>query len=303
MLNVKKANPKTPLKLVIYGGAGVGKSTLGARSDKPIFIPAEKGTSQLLTTNNEPVDEFQGITSWDSVIAAIESLTTENHNYQTLVLDSADWTEKLAHQKILGNNHTDIVRANGGYGSGYRLSQRMHFDLISKLDRLQEVKGMHIIVTAHAQVKQAKDPSIIEDYDRHEIKCHDLISSIWIEWANFVAFVRYAIFTKDEGTKKSRAFTDGSRIMYSTENGAFQAKNHFDFPSEMKFDLNIWNTIMAYVTKGPKKETAEMIYSETKILIEKLKEEDKTKAIEFLEKHKSNADQLILIRERVKKLS
>lgn len=42
MLVTKKAESK-PAKIMIYGETGVGKSTLGSKAEKPVFLSAEDG--------------------------------------------------------------------------------------------------------------------------------------------------------------------------------------------------------------------------------------------------------------------
>jgi len=56
ILQTRKGNPQKPPRVMAYGVEGVGKSTLGARAEKPIFLTPEGGIDQLRTATGELVD-------------------------------------------------------------------------------------------------------------------------------------------------------------------------------------------------------------------------------------------------------
>lgn len=234
---------------MIYGVEGCGKSTLGARSDNPVFITPEGGIDQVKTSKGELVDELPGISTWDDVREGIRKLIAEQHSFETLVLDSADWLEKLCHAKIIGQSGKSITTSNGGYGAGYRHAETLHKELIDDLSTLREKRNMSIIVTAHCQVRTVKDPSMLEDYEAYEIKCHDYVSSLWREWVDALLFTRFRTFTKDTGASKARALSDGTRVVYTVKQPSFQAKNRYAMNPEYDFTLDFWNVIKSCVKK------------------------------------------------------
>lgn len=253
MIKTRQADPNKPYRIMVYGPEGVGKSTLGAKAERPIFIAAEGGSDQLTDRNGVPVHELEGVKTWDEMMNAVASLAKEKHDFKTLVLDSADWLEALAHKKILKDfPGKTITTVSGGYGSGYRQTQNMFQELIAQLSGLRESRGMNIIFTAHSHVKPVKDPDAIEDYDAYEIKCHELVSSALREWVDALFFVRFKTHVKGSSDEKSRAraFGDDERILYTVKRPAFQAKNRYGIPSEMSFGLNVWDHIMPYISKG-----------------------------------------------------
>ncbi len=89
-----------PPRLLLYGTEGIGKSTIASEAPKPIFIPTEDGLDQIDT------DSFPLCHSLDDVMAALTALATEEHDYQTVVIDSLDWLARLI---------SDVVRKR--YGS------------------------------------------------------------------------------------------------------------------------------------------------------------------------------------------
>ena len=84
----KKTKLKAP-KLILYGGAGIGKSTFGSMLKAPIFLLTEDGLGKI------QVDHFPLAGTFDEVIANITSLIEEDHSYKILVIDSLDWLEPL----------------------------------------------------------------------------------------------------------------------------------------------------------------------------------------------------------------
>lgn len=260
MLKTRKSNPNKPVRIMIYGVEGVGKSTLGARADKPIFISPEGGTDQLVSSHGSSIDEMPHVNNWDALRNSVTQLINEQHDFKTLVIDSADWVEKLAHAKIIGQSNKSIITCNGGYGTGYRESEKLHRELIEGLSILRDKRDMHIIVTAHAHVKGVKDPGVLEDYDSFEIKCHEMVSSLWREWVDGLFFVRFRTFSKtSDDSVRARALGDGTRVLYSIKQPAFQAKNRFGMPGEFEFTEDFWNTLMTYARKNPQESVAELL--------------------------------------------
>lgn len=298
MIQTRKSDPSKPVRILAYGVEGVGKSTLGAKSDKPIFISPEGGTDQLTDASGNPVHEMIGINSWDTLRNSVRQLLNEKHEFKTLVLDSADWIEGLCHAYIIGNSGKSIITCNGGYGAGYRQSQSLHKELIDDLSALREKRGMNIVITAHAHVKPVKDPGIIQDYDQFEIKCHEFVSSLWREWVDGLFFIRFRTFVAPgEDTTRARALSDGTRVLYTVKQPAFQAKNRYGMPAEMDFTPTFWNELLKYSSRG---ETVESIHVDIQALLETVTNpEMKAKATAAYTEAGSDLEKLSVIKKRL----
>lgn len=301
----RKSNRDKPARVVIYGPEGVGKSTFGARAEKPVFISPEGGTDQLTTASGDSVDEIPNVRDWDSLRMAVKNLVHLNHDFKTLVIDSADWVENLCHKKIIGTSGKTIVTVLGGYGAGYRASQNMHAELLEDLSVLRDKKGMNIVVTAHAHVKAVKDPDMIDDYDAFEIKCHEFVSSLWREWIDALFFVRFKTYiNSNDESSRARALTDGTRVIYTVKKPAFQAKNRYGMPSELEFTESFWDEFVKYRKNGALTETCEQILNDIEEYKEKITDEETLAKInDTIEKNKENSTALNQIRARVKALA
>ena len=78
----------TPVKGVLYGVAGIGKTTFAAKWPKPLFLDVEQGSWQLDVARVIPK-------SYAEFKDCIRQLQADAMGYQTLVIDSADWLEQM----------------------------------------------------------------------------------------------------------------------------------------------------------------------------------------------------------------
>jgi len=80
-----KGKQELPPRVCIYGGHGIGKSTLASLFPRPIFISTEDGLSSLDVTS------FPRAETISDVASNIKTLIKEEHDFKTVVLDTADW--------------------------------------------------------------------------------------------------------------------------------------------------------------------------------------------------------------------
>src|SRR5690606_33836210 len=103
---IRKGPQIKPPRVLLYGVHGIGKSTFGATAPNPIVICTEDGLDTIDTQS------FPQATCSADVINAIGALYNEDHDYQTVVLDSADWLEAMF-IKELEAKHTPQELAYG----------------------------------------------------------------------------------------------------------------------------------------------------------------------------------------------
>ena len=254
-----------PVKVLIYGVAGVGKSTFGANSDNPIILSTE---GKVLRSD---VDEIK-ISSWKDLCKITQSLIDEAHEYKTFVLDSADWTERILHAYIVGEFGKGRARSmktvGGGYGAGYVKAEETLRKYLRLLNDLQDKKDMNVIITAHYQIKRVKDPDAEHDYDAYELKCHEKFSQVLREWVDEQFFVRFKIDFQ-ESEEHTKAIGSNERIAYTTMKPSYQAKNGLDMPESIPFKKDFWSVYMQHVKKY---KAAQGIKSKKEILDEILSE-------------------------------
>lgn len=131
--NIKATKHATPPRILIHGGAKLGKSTFASHAPNPIFIRTEDGLNGLNT------NAFDLAKSFNDVREALTALMTEKHEFKTVVVDSADWLETLIHEHICKSNGTSSMRtAEGGYGNAYNVAASHFKEVLNSLDDLNK---------------------------------------------------------------------------------------------------------------------------------------------------------------------
>lgn len=220
-----------PQKVVIYGPEGIGKSTFAAQFPKPLFIDTEGSTSHL------EVDRLPRPTSWQMLKQYIKDLKGDTMGYHTLVIDTADWAERLCEEAICQSNGKVGIE-DFGYGKGYTYVKEEFGRLLDSLSDLIDA-GMNVVLTAHSIIRKFELPEETGAYDRYELKlgqkAGNQCAALAKEWADMVLFVNYkeiVITTKDNKKKVS----GGKRVMYTAHNPCWDAKNRHALAEELPFD-------------------------------------------------------------------
>jgi hypothetical protein len=218
-----------PRRMLVYGTAGIGKSTFATNAPAPIVIQTEDGLGEI------DCHKFPVSSSLDEVLEAIADLYNEEHAYQTVVLDSLDWLERLIWAKVCENRQVTNIE-DIGYGKGYAFSLSHWRDVLDGLTALREAKGMTVILIAHAKIERFENPET-DAYDRYMPRLHKTASALVSEWCDEVLFATYRVHTKtvDEGFNKKRVqgIGDGERVIRTSERPSHLAKNRLGLPDEM----------------------------------------------------------------------
>lgn len=217
-----------PELLVLYGPDGIGKSTFAAAAPNPIFLGAESGTANL------DVARFPAPKSFADCLTASRELLEEKHDYKTLVVDTLDWMEPLVFDKLCKDSGVDRVEDScGGYGKWVNASVNLWREYLRSLSALRDARFMNVIMLAHAQLKTFQDPQTNTGYDRYQLKLQDKAGALIREFVDSVLFANFEVHTKEDNKKRTRAFGDGTRKLYTERRPAFDAKNRWNLPKEM----------------------------------------------------------------------
>jgi len=235
LATVKRGKLDTPIRLLAYGPEGIGKSTLASGAPSPLFIGAEDGTAQLDVARIQPG-------SWEDIFGLIAELASMEHDYKTLVLDTADWAEPICWDHVCAQGGKKGIE-DFGYGKGYVAALDEWRRLLSWLDRLRAKRAMNVVVLAHSKVATFKNPEG-EDFDRYTLKLHDKAAGLLKEWSDAVLFCQYETFTHDKNGR-TKGIDSGARIMHTVRRAAFDAKNRYGLPEQLPLS---WDEFAAGVT-------------------------------------------------------
>lgn len=247
MLNITTGVEKTPIKTVIYGAEGVGKSSLAAQFPKPLFLDTEGGTSRLNVRRIR-------ISDWEELIATVKEIIDTPEVCKTLVLDTADWAEAFCIDYIC-NKYRQTSIESFGYGKGYTYIQEEFGEFLKLLTKATEV-GMNVVITAHGKPRKFELPDEQGAFDRYETKLTRQVAPLIKEWCDMLLFCNYKTFvvTTENNSKKAQG---GKRVMYTTHNPCWDAKNRFDLPDELDLDFKSIAHLFSDVTPQEIKKPAD----------------------------------------------
>lgn len=242
-LSTEKPKNKPP-RILVYGGQGVGKSTFASLAPNPIFIQTEDGLASITS------ERFPLAQSFADVLKYLGELATEEHEFQTVVVDSTDWLERLIYGQVCKERNVKTI-GDIAYGAGYNQAIDLWQQYIDCLNYLRDEKNMMVIQIAHAQVKRYENPET-DAYDRYQIKMHDKASALLLEHSDIVLFANQVVGIKKEQegfSKRTRAVGSGDRVLFTEERPAFVAKNRYNLPSEIPFDKEgeYWSVIASHI--------------------------------------------------------
>lgn len=241
--DLQKGQATKPPLLIVYGGEGLGKTSLAASLPGSVFIPTEDG----LTGKNQFIKNavsFPLATSIEMVYESLSSLWHEEHDFKTVNLDSLDWTEKLIWRKVCKDAGVDSIEKIG-YAKGYKFALDEWAKLLDAFTVLRDKRNMMVCMTAHSNISKFMPPNG-EPYNRYAMKLYSGAASavdFVKEWADAVLFINYKTIEKkvDAGfgntINQSDVLLDKEgnalRSLFTQERPFFSAKNRYDLPFEI----------------------------------------------------------------------
>lgn len=217
----------SPLKVIVYGDNGIGKTTFAASAKNPIIVDLEGNCNHIEAPK-------QRITSLDDVEDFLGALLDQEHDYKTLVIDSLDSLEVLISEKITNNHTTQEL----SYGKSAAIWARYIKDLITKFERLSILKGMNIVFTAHWKVKAANNP-MTEQYDRYDLRISEVMRTGFCNWVQCILLAIKEVILEEKnatGFGKKKAKNIERRVLYTRGDPTYYGKNVFDLPAKIQLD-------------------------------------------------------------------
>jgi hypothetical protein len=243
LASIQKGQIIEPPRILLYGKEGVGKTSWAAQAPRPIFIFTEKGRGKL------SLDAFPLAQSWNDIVSAFRALLSEEHEYQTLVVDTVDWLEKLIWEQTCTDGGKDSIE-DFGYGKGYVQALKYWTQFVEMLNDVHDQKNMAIILLGHAAVKTFNNPDG-DNYDRYQLAMHQKAEAMIREWVDCVLFADYEIkvrkpenaLDKSKG-KAVKVHGDMTRLLHTEERPAYLAKNRYGLPATLSLDWSAFDEAM-----------------------------------------------------------
>lgn len=220
-----------PPRLLIYGIAGGGKSTLASKFVDPIFIQVESGARNINVSKLPQVFDIYEFNE------QIEWILKGDHKYRTLVIDTIDELQNLWVKNLCGKgNKESLEEVAGGFGKGPSRLALLFDKLKTELEEINVKRGMTIVLLAHCTVQEIKDPTA-DNYDKFVPALHKKVWPLFLDWSDATFFYTEKMLRKEIsesfGKDKYTATTSGKKVLYTTDGLGFTAKNRFHLPREI----------------------------------------------------------------------
>ena len=236
-----------PVFFCLYGPPGVGKSTFASEMPDPIFIQTERGLDQIT------VPKFPVPKTFIEFFGQLNALDKEEHDYKSIVIDTADALELLIWQRVCDEGKVKSMEEysapgnpGGSYGKGYVRARELWTGVLKQLTEMSE--RFNIALIAHSHIRSINDPALGTPYDTHEIKVHAKSGEIIKQMVDMLLFVQIETTIQKDSpkAKRGRGIVSEDRIMRTAPGTGFEAKNRFNLESPMEFS---WDALKEGINK------------------------------------------------------
>jgi hypothetical protein len=228
-LQVTRGKVATPVRGVVYGVEGIGKSTLASQWPSPLFFDTEDGTRQLDVARVE-------ITSWLDLEGKIHELVREPGEWRTLVIDTIDWAERMAKKFVCDKGNKSSIE-EFGFGKGQVQVGEQIGKLLDLLDQVI-ARGVNVLLIAHSKVQRVSPPDQLDGFDRYELKLEKQSAAVVKEWADLLLFANWKTVIVEGGDGKNKAKGGKERVLWAERSPSHDAKNRFGLAEKIPFDIS-----------------------------------------------------------------
>jgi phage nucleotide-binding protein len=242
-----KPDGNRPVICTIFGEAGMGKTSLAAMFPNPVIIRTEDGTQSL--TGHDNVSLFPLAQSSQDVLDQIEALATQEHDRQTLVIDSITQLATIIEHEIVAADPKakSINQAAGGYGAGQGAAAERQRLIREWAGALAYDRNMNVVFIGHADVETLDLPDN-DPFGRYTIRMNKRSLPHYTDNVDLVCMIRLVTFVSGANEKK-RATTTGQREIICHPQPASVTKNRFGITEPIPFDLSAGNPFNEFVVK------------------------------------------------------
>lgn len=215
-----------------------GKSTLAAKLKRPLFLDFEGGLNYMDVARLPQIQSFDEFVNY----LVFMNKSPKSENYDTLVIDSADWMVRKAIEKAAGIDRMHLtetlVKSNGGYGAGFEVyANYIRTQVLPALVDLNK-KGYGICMIAHADKKKMMGADGI-DFEQIAPKIDARTMNVFVEWVDNVFYLK-----KND---------NGERVLLLDSDDVALAKNRLGKTGEVKLaDIDINDLLTMQDKKGEK---------------------------------------------------
>jgi hypothetical protein len=122
----------------------------------------------------------------------------------------------------------------GGYGNGYNRAAEVWRELLGELEIV--AKKLHVILICHSKVKRFDDPNFTAGYDRYIMAINEQAAAAVRQAVDAVLFANFKTQVREVSKHVGKGIGEAERVLYTERRPAFDAKNRFALPFELKLE-------------------------------------------------------------------
>ena len=229
------------LQLVIYGQAGIGKTTFAKHARDPFFIDLENGVIGVPKDKKKsfPIIGFNEASK--NSVKELHQFLDKNLDpkcevgFKTLVIDSLtridEYMEKavIEQQRALGNKEIQTL-ADFAYGAGYALVKEKVMNIVNKCIALSIQKNIDLVLIAHSKDKQVKRKGQ-DPYDMVQPRISKGAMASIIELVPYCFYIGKDI-VKDKKGVSTNLYTTGDTFCEQVKSRVSLSKGMYDMTAK-----------------------------------------------------------------------
>lgn len=261
-----------PPRIVLYASPGVGKTTFGSNAPNPIFVTTEDGARGI-----KGLKSLKS-TTWEGFLAQVRQVAEENHDHETLVIDTLNGATDLCNKHIcdtiFGGSWATEEGGFLSYGRGYGASAEELRRLLILIDKCRD-RGMTVLMLAHTGLINVKHP-MQEDFQRFGPAMQKDLWAVFSRHCDIIMRADYEYAVSAKKGKRNKASTGRTRILYCAGSAAEEGKTRcgFELPERMELSYDVFASHL-----GKADDTIEEVRT---LMVELLTKEEQTAALKFL---------------------
>ena len=231
-LSVTRVGPTYAPMMLLYGGEGLGKTTLGGKCPAPLFFDLEHGIPRGME-----VDAVSNVGTHPQMMAALKDIyATEDLPYQTVVIDGLEVVESFIHKQACTENHWQNMES-ASFGKAYVAADVLWRQLLGALSAVRKKHGVTIILIGHQAIERVEDPRV-PAYTAYAPRLHKRARSLVVDACDIAGFLAHDLRVVNEdlgfNRERARAMASPARYLFLEGRPAFTAKNRYGMPEKVE---------------------------------------------------------------------
>jgi hypothetical protein len=231
------AGDTLPPRVVVYGKAGVGKTTFACNFPKPLVIDFEGGIPAGIPVS---VVSYVGGQMDRPVLDVITDITTEDHDYRTLVVDSIDALDSWLSASLCTRMGWQTI-ADGPHGQGYVLKSQMWQKILARMDGVRRERDMGIVLVGHSAILIMSDPRY-PDYNYLDLSIRQADAAQIMKWSDIMGLATFndpsiKVESSKQGSRKRVLSGTKDRLFLTELSDAYVTKSRYpELPGEIALE-------------------------------------------------------------------